>query len=113
MNRLTKLESLDNHSPYHILDMLRIPSSLYSVVTRICEFLVHAKRSELRGQEAVVEVLLHPAMYADPNSPDRNHLRLLTPQMERQLENEAGLSFIYKSRSLRCSIFHSICFVTN
>ena len=77
MNRLVDLESLGVSSPYHVLDMLRIPVSLFPVVLRLCEVLVRSRRADMRGQEAVVEVLLHPAVYfeaegdaEDPDAPD-------------------------------------------
>ena len=74
MNRLVDLESLGVSSPYHVLDMLRIPVSLFPVVLRLCEVLVRSRRADMRGQEAVVEVLLHPAVYfeaaEDSDAPD-------------------------------------------
>lgn len=106
MNRFVDLESLGVSSSYHVLDMLRIPVSLFPVVLRICEVLVRPRRANMRGQEAAVEVLLHPAVYfeAEDDGEDPDAPRFLSASALAALEAEVRFIVEFDRRSPRWPI---------
>lgn len=84
---MVNLEEVKNNSEYHVLDMLRVPSHLYGVVTQICEELVRPTLGKT-GQEAVAEIILHHESYEKRD--DEGRYELLLYEDERRLESSVG-----------------------
>lgn len=89
MKRMVNIEEVKNDSEYHVLDMLRVSTHLYPVVTRICEELTKNTVGRT-GQEAVAEVILHHESYEKRD--DEGRYELILYEDERMMENAVGLS---------------------